>query len=215
MLRLYHCNGSRSLRALWTLSELNKLDKVEVITIPFPPRIFQKDYLDINPLGTIPCLVGDGVFMTESTAISLYFAEKFKEESSANLIVTPTEQDYPSFINWLHHSDATLTFPQTLVLRYGIFEPQERRSAQVVEDYTKWYIARLKLLDNSLQDGRQYLCESRFTVADIAITYALMLGETLGLEGKYPSAVRKYMDTHKQRPAFQAVNDMQKLKASL
>ena len=34
---------------------------------------------------------------------------------------------YGSYLNWLHMSDATLTFPQTLVLRYTHLEPPERR----------------------------------------------------------------------------------------
>lgn len=29
-----------------------------------------------------------------------------------------------------------------------------------VQDYGKWYIARLRLLDNTLADGREFLCRS-------------------------------------------------------
>ena len=35
----------------------------------------------------------------------------------------PDEADYPAYLNWLYHSDATLTFPQTVVLRYKLQEP--------------------------------------------------------------------------------------------
>ena len=51
---------------------------------------------------------------------------------------------YGAYLNWLHMSDATLTFPQTLVLRYGRFEPTERQQPQVVVDYTRWFLARLR-----------------------------------------------------------------------
>jgi hypothetical protein len=37
----------------------------------------------------------------------------------------------------MYFSDATLTFPQTLVLRYGQLEPEERRNPQVVAEVLK------------------------------------------------------------------------------
>ena len=40
VLRLYHCVGARSLRALWAFKELGLQDgsDYELITMPFPPR---------------------------------------------------------------------------------------------------------------------------------------------------------------------------------
>ena len=57
-LQLYHCERARSMRPLWTLEEMG-LD-YELITLPFPPRYLAKEYLQVNPLGTVPCLV-DGI----------------------------------------------------------------------------------------------------------------------------------------------------------
>ena len=50
---------------------------------------------------------------------------------------------YGAFLNWMYFSDATLTFPQTLVLRYSQLEPEERRNPQVAGDYAKWFLGRL------------------------------------------------------------------------
>lgn len=52
MITLYHCHGARSFRPLWMLEEMG-LD-YELKMLPFPPRVFAKEYLAINPLGTIP-----------------------------------------------------------------------------------------------------------------------------------------------------------------
>jgi glutathione S-transferase len=41
-----------SLRALWTLEELGLDYDLEVL--PFPPRMFQREYLEVNALGTVP-----------------------------------------------------------------------------------------------------------------------------------------------------------------
>jgi glutathione S-transferase len=50
-LKLYHCRNTRSLRPLWTLEEMGFAYELE--TMPFPPRQLRKDYLRINPLGTV------------------------------------------------------------------------------------------------------------------------------------------------------------------
>ncbi|MDB5657252.1 MAG: glutathione S-transferase, partial [Tardiphaga sp.] len=52
MITLYHCARARSFRPLWALEELQL--PYELKMLPFPPRALAKDYLAINPLGTIP-----------------------------------------------------------------------------------------------------------------------------------------------------------------
>ena len=67
--------------------------------------------------------------------------------------------------------------------------------------YKKWYLARLRLLDAHLLE-QQYLCDNRFTMADIAIAYALYLGEINGFSQEYSPQVTAYLERQKQRPAF-------------
>ena len=74
-LKLYHCERARSMRPLWTLEEMG-ID-YELITMPFPPRYLHKEYLEINPLGTVPALVDDSLVMTESAGISQYLVDKY------------------------------------------------------------------------------------------------------------------------------------------
>ena len=50
MITLYHCDGARSFRPLWMLEELRL--PYELKMLPFPPRVFAKEYLALNPLGT-------------------------------------------------------------------------------------------------------------------------------------------------------------------
>ena len=166
--------------------------------LPFPPRVFQKEYLGRNVLGTVPFFVDGDVEMTESTAICHYLVERFDKPEFA---LTADHPEYADFLNWLYHSDATLTFPQTLVLRYRDLEPEERRLPQVVEDYSKWYIARLRRLDAHIAD-REFLVGDKFTIADIAIGYALFMGRDLELDGQYTPQVSQYLDRLIERPAF-------------
>jgi glutathione S-transferase len=197
MITLYHCVSARSFRPLWLLEELGLPYTLHML--PFPPRALARDYLQDNPLGTVPLLVDGSTRMTESAAICQYLAAR---HSPGVLDVSVAEPDYGAYLNWLHMSDATLTFPQTLVLRYAHFEPDERKQPQVVEDYSRWFLARLRAVDAALQ-GQEFLCAGRFTAADVSVAYALQLAGHLGLTDRFTETVKAYWDRLQERPAFQ------------
>ncbi len=195
-IRLWHCHNARSLRPLWALEEMGIPYTLEVL--PFPPRFFKREFLEINPLGTVPYFTDGDARMTESSGICHYLVERYAKHE---LGIDVGHADYADYLNWLYHSDATLTFPQTIYLRYTLLEPDERKNPTVAEDYAKWFIARLKLLDQHLHE-RDYLCDGRFTIADIAVGYALYLGQLNGLGDRYSEVVRDYLNRLTARPAF-------------
>jgi glutathione S-transferase len=124
----------------------------------------------------------------------------------SEMLISSNEKDYPTFLNWMYHADATLTFPQAIVLRYSLLE--KGRADAAAEDYAKWYIARLRLLDDTLKDGREFLVGNRFTIADISIAYPLFLGQSLLLNGAklstlYQPQTLAYLERMMARPAFQ------------
>lgn len=196
MIVLYHCMSARSFRPLWTLEELGM--DCDLRMLPFPPRVFDKSYLDVNPLGTIPAFFDGDTRMTESAAICQYLVTRY---GPTQLNVAPEEPQYGAFLNFLHFGEATLTFPQTLVLRYGSLEPEERRQPQVAEDYTKWFLARLRGIDALLKE-QPYLCGDRFTAADISVGYALMLAHNIGIGDGIPDAVADYWGRLEQRQGY-------------
>ncbi len=196
MITLYHCQSARSFRPLWALEELGLSYKLEML--PFPPRVREKRYLEINPLGTMPAFFDGDTRMTESAAICQYLVTRY---GPTDLNVAPSEAEYGAFLNWLHFGEATLTFPQTLVLRYGRFEPEERRQPQVVEDYSRWFLARLRAVDAVVSE-QPYICGDRFTAADISIGYAVMLAGSIGLAPRIPGAVVTYWQRLQERPAY-------------
>jgi glutathione S-transferase len=197
MITLYHCISARSFRPLWMLEELGLA--YELIVLPFPPRVAARAYLDVNPLGTIPLMVDGTTRMTESVAICQYLCATYTPNA---MHIAPAEQDFGAYLNYLHFGEATLTFPQTLVLRYARFEPEHRRLPAVAQDYTKWFLARLRTLEPLLA-SQPYLCASRFTAADVSVGYALMLAELLGLAGQFTPAVAAYWQRLQQRDGYQ------------
>lgn len=203
MIELWHCVDARSFRALWALEEMGLPYRLHLL--PFPPRVRSPDYLDLNPLGTVPLLIDGEARMTESAAIPQYLATRYGPTA---LAVAVEEPDYPLWLDWLHRSEATLTFPQTIVLRYTRLEPRERRLQQAADDYAQWFLSRLRHLTRAL-DGREWLCAGRFTMADVCVGYALLLARTLGLEAKFSAEIGGYWNRLSARPAFLAAKAAQ------
>jgi len=202
MIELWHCPDARSFRVLWALEELGL--EYELHLMPFPPRIRQPEYLEVNPLGTIPALKDGATFMTESAAIVQYLATR---NAPNELVVGLDDPAYGAWLNWLHFGEATLTFPQTLVLRYRTLEPG--RAEQVADDYAKWFLSRLRHVDRALANG-DHLCADRFTAADISVGYALLLAGQLKLSERFSPAIQAYWARLKARPAFLRAKAAQK-----
>lgn len=196
MITLYHCRDARSFRPLWALEELGL--EYDLRLLPFPPRFLAREFLEENPLGTIPLLVDGDTRMTESAAMIEYLSVR---HGGGGLSVRADEAGYGAYLNGLHFGEATLTFPQTLVLRYSRLEPEDRRNPQVASDYARWFLARLKGLDRVLQD-QPYAAAGRFTGADISIAYALLLATSLGLADDFPPAVADYWSRMQARDGF-------------
>ena len=196
MITLYHCMAARSFRPLWAMEELGLAYELKML--PFPPRVFAKEYLALNPLGTIPLMIDGDVRMTESAAIAQYLVTRY---GPTPLAIGTDESDYGAYLNWLHFGEATLTFPQTLVLRYSKLEPEERRNPQVVADYAKWFFGRLRAVEAAVAN-RDMLCGGRFTAADISVGYALLLAERIGLSTDFTPAVATYWQRLREREGF-------------
>lgn len=196
VIELHHCADARSFRVLWALEELGLTYALHLL--PFPPRARAPDYLALNPLGTVPLLRDGATVMTESAAILQYLAAR---HGPTPLAVDAGDPDYGAWLNWLHFGEATLTFPQTLVLRYRHLEPEARRRPEVADDYARWFLSRLRHVDRALAHG-DHLCAGRFTMADISVGYALLLARTLGLDAAFGPALQAYWTRLSTRPAF-------------
>ena len=184
---LYTCAGSRGLRATWAAEEAGT--DIDLKLLPFPPRFKATEYLQVNPLGTVPMLIEGDTEMTESCAIAHYLATKGNVE---DLVVASGEEDYPGYLDFTYHADATITFPQTVFMRFSLFE-KEKGWSEAGEAYAKWFWKRLVKLEQRLET-RKFLCADRFTVADICCGYALILAGRVGLDEGIPQSLRDYRD---------------------
>ena len=193
---LYHCDGARSFRVLWMLEELGIEYRLHML--PFPPRFRAPHYLEVNPLGTIPFMIAGDARMSESSAIVQYLADR---NPAAGLSIAPSDPAYADYLNFLHMGEATLTFPQTLYLRYTFLEPEDRRNPQVAADYRRWFLKRLEVA-MGMMGGREYVCGDRFTAADISVGYAIKFAQALGLGDDLMRSATDYFERLAARPAY-------------
>jgi glutathione S-transferase len=198
MITLYHCVDARSFRALWAMHEIG-LDH-DLKMLPFPPRFHDRAYHEVNPLGTIPFLIDGDTVMSESAAIVEYLIARHAPDMLGVAVADPL---YGAYLNWLHFGEATLTFPQTLVLRYTRLEPDRGLDA-VAADYARWFLVRLRHVERALGDGRCWLLGDRFTGADISVGYALLLAHNLRLDAGFEPLTAAYWARLAQRPAYLA-----------
>lgn len=203
---LYTCKDARGLRATWAAEELG-LD-LDLKMLPFPPRHTYREYLEINPLGTVPMLVDGETRMTESSAIAHYLAAKVV---GSPLALTAREEEYGAYLDFLHYADATITFPQTVYMRFALFE-KDKGWADAGLAYADWFAARLLKVEQRLE-GREFLCAGRFTVADIAVGFALFLSTRIGLSDRLGDGARDYLARLMERPAFKAARAKEKAAA--
>ncbi|MEP3051536.1 MAG: glutathione S-transferase family protein [Erythrobacter sp.] len=184
---LYTCARSRGVRATWAAEEAGV--DIDLKILPFPPRFRAPEFMEINPLGTVPLLIDGDSRMTESCAIAHYLATK---DEAGDLAIAPGERDYAEYCDFTYHADATITFPQTVYMRFALFE-KDKGLEEAGHAYAKWFHKRLVKLEQRL-DGREFLCADRFTVADICIGFALILARNVGLDEGVPDSLKAYRE---------------------
>lgn len=192
---LYTCAGSRGLRATWAAEEAGA--DIDLRILPFPPRYLAPEFMALNPLGTVPLLVDGEDTLTESCAIAHYLATR---GGTTLLALAPGEADYAAYLDYTYHADATITFPQTVYMRFCLFEA-DKGLQEAGRAYAKWFHKRLIKVEQRL-DGREYLCADRFTVADICVGYALILAASVGLDDGVPNRLKAYRERLTARPAY-------------
>ena len=79
MMKLYGLGPTRSLRALWALRELDAEFEFVPVNL-LAGKHMQPEFLRLNPAHKVPVLVDGDVVVTESAAIVLYLAEKYRDK---------------------------------------------------------------------------------------------------------------------------------------
>ncbi|MCO8084154.1 glutathione S-transferase family protein [Acinetobacter lwoffii] len=100
-MKLYNNPQSRGLTLLPLLKELQIKDQIEQVEVAYE-HMHQQAYTQINPMGKVPCLVDQGVIISEMAAIFIYLADKYSDQGLAPALDDPKRGAYLKWMFFCH-----------------------------------------------------------------------------------------------------------------
>jgi glutathione S-transferase len=193
MMKLYGFGATRWLRALWALRELDaEFEFVPVNLLAGEHR--RPEFLRLNPAGKIPVLVDGDVLLTESAAIVMYLAEKYRDKGLLPADLGERAQVY----RWAMFAVTELEQPLWRITRHTRLYPEDRRLPDDVALAGEEFVAMAAVLDRHME-GRQFIVGDGVTVADCITAYTLDWGNERRLIDGCPQ-LRAYLERMYTRP---------------
>jgi len=192
-MKLYEFAPTRSIRVRWTLQELGvDFEPITVNLIAGEHR--SPEFLEINPAGKIPALVDGDLVVTESVAIVLYLAEKYRDRA-----LMPADLQQRAELNrWLLFTATELEQPLWRIAHHTSLYPEHERLPEEVVLASKDFKAMAEVMEKHMQN-RPFVLGERVTVADFVLAYTLDWANEVGLLSGYPRLLA-YMEQMYARP---------------
>ncbi len=193
MIKLYGVPMSRAARPLWMLEELGL--GYEHIQTNFTTDVQKPDYLALNPNGHIPTLVDGDTVIWESMAINLYLARKYDQG-----LWPKTVEGEGHALQWSFWAVTEVEEPLLTALMNRMFLPENERDPAKAEEALERFQKPLAVLEGELE-GKDYLVENRFTVADLNVASVLSWSAMAGADLSGYPRVRAWAERCSSRPA--------------
>jgi glutathione S-transferase len=192
-MKLYEFAPTRSIRVRWTLQELGvDFEAVTVNLIAGEHR--SPEFLKINPAGKLPVLVDGDTILTESIAIVLYLAEKYRDKR-----LVPTDlQQRAQLTRWLLFTTTELEQPLWRIARHTTLYPENRRLPGEVALAREDFAAMANVLEEYMS-GREFVVGDTATVGDFVLAYTLDWAKLVNLLDSLPR-LEAYMEQMYARP---------------
>ena len=192
-MKLYGFAPTRTIRALWTLQELDL--EFEFVTVDLTKGEHRRaEFLAVNPAGKVPVLVDGDLVLTESVAIALYLAEKYPGKGLLPTAVRPKAE-----VNrWLLFTATELEQPLWRIARHTALYPKEKRLAAEIPLAREDFLDMAAVMEKHLE-ARRFLVGDGVTVADFVAAYTLDWANEVKLLEGLPH-LKAYMEWMYCRP---------------
>jgi len=192
-MKLYELGPTRSIRARWTLQELDVPFESVKVNLPAGEH-YSPAFLAINPAARIPVLVDGDFVLNESVAICVYLADKYPAKR-----FMPTDvRERADALRWLFFAATELEQPLWRITRNTRLYPESIRQPGDVDNAAREFGQMVNVLDQHMQ-GRQYVVGDHATVVDFVTAYTLDWATVLGLLGDFPK-LEAYVERMYARP---------------
>ncbi len=167
MMKLYNNPQSRGLTLLPLLKELQIEDQIEQVEVAYE-HMHQQAYTRINPMGKVPCLVDQGVIISEMAAIFIYLADKYRDKGLAPALDDPKRGAYLKWMFFCHGPFTEYIDIKNLQVSPENIE-KNRRSLSFGNE-----AAVFDFLKQGIGQASSYLLGEKVSAADLYVAYCLI-----------------------------------------
>ncbi len=179
---------SRGKIVRWMLEEVGRPYDTELLD--YASSMKAEPYRAINPMMKVPAIVHRGKVVTECAGIIAYLADAFPEAG-----LGPQDQEKADYYRWLFFAAGPLD--QAVTNNYMGFKPSEEQGRMA--GYGNYDLA-VNALAGHLA-GRDFVCGSRFTAADVYVGSSVIWGTQFGTLPKL-DAFTAYAERVSARDAY-------------
>jgi glutathione S-transferase len=197
MITVYGIFPTRSLRVIWALEELGM--DYEVRPVDLRSRMANAEFLAVNPSGFLPAMQDGDVTMVDSIAMLEYLIARYDRKGV--LAPEPGDACFPGYQQFLHLGESGLAAYLNVLVGSRFLAPEGEKDNFGARIAERMFFNRLELASRQLATAPMMAGE-RFTAADISVTYALGMAETLGLAKKFSAEIAAYRERMAERPAY-------------
>ena len=203
MMKLYNNAQSRGMTLFPLLKELGIEEQIDQIQIAYED-MHKADYLNINPMGKVPCLVDQGIVISETAAIFTYLADKYIEKGLAPALDDPKRGAY---LKWMFFCHGPLTEYMDLRSLEVSNERIEQKKRGLAFGDQETLFAFLK---QGMQQANPYLLGGKISAADLYLGYWLVFAIAFKIL-PYLDEFKPFLELIKQRDSMKDVIWFQKL----
>lgn len=202
-MKLYNNAQSRGMTLFPLLKELGIEEQIDQIQIAYED-MHKADYLKINPMGKVPCLVDQGIVISETAAIFTYLADKYIEKGLAPALDDPKRGAY---LKWMFFCHGPLTEYMDLRSLEVSNERIEQKKRGLAFGDQETLFAFLK---QGMQQANPYLLGEKISAADLYLGYWLVFAIAFKIL-PYLDEFKPFLELIKQRDSMKDVVWFQKL----
>ena len=192
-MKLYGFGPTRSLRAMWGLKELDA--DFEFVPVNLAVGEHRRpEFLRLNPAGKVPVLVDGDLVLTESAAIVMYLADKYRDKRLLPADLKERAQAY----RWTLFAVTELEQPLWRMTRHTFLYPEAKRLPQDITLAREEFTAMATILDRHME-GRQFIVGDGVTIADCVTAYLIDWANEQRLIDDFPQ-LRAYLARMYARP---------------
>ena len=190
-MKLFWAPQTRSARAIWMLEEAAIDYEREHVDIRAENRVDSEEFRLASPMGKVPALSDGDAHMSESAAICLYVADRYRPGELAPAVDDPQRG---KFLYWLMYTPAVIE--PAMSEKFNGVEPAPQRSG--------W--GDFDLMVETFEN--EWILGDTFTAADVMLGSSAVFLRAFDMLPKSPP-LEAYADRCLARPAYQRALEFQ------